>query len=64
MGSASFLIDRKGVIRAVQVRGLYDKNSSNRNARRAYETLQRQIETLLKESGPGAESSGAPAPAQ
>jgi peroxiredoxin len=65
MGSASFLIDRKGVIRAVQMRGLYDKNSSNRNARRAYDLLQRQIETLLKESGPGAESSSAPAgPAQ
>jgi hypothetical protein len=65
MGSASFLIDRKGVIRAVQGRGLYQKNSSNRNARRAYELLHRQIESLLKESGPGADSSGAPAgPAQ
>jgi peroxiredoxin len=55
MGSASFLIDRKGVIRAIQGRGLYDKNSPNRNVRRAYETLQRQIETLLKESGPAAQ---------
>jgi len=65
MGSASFLLDRKGVIRAVQGRGLYDKNSPNRNVRRAYETLQRQIETLLKESGPGAGSPNPPAgPAQ
>ncbi len=65
MGSASFLIDRKGVIRLIQGRGLFDRNSSNRNVRRVYDTLKRQIEALLKESVPGADPSVAPpGPAQ
>ena len=64
MGSASFLIDRKGVIRAIQGHGFYEKDSRNRTARRAYESLVRQIETLLTESAPGAEASNPPGPAQ
>ena len=65
MGSASFLIDRKGVIRLIQGRGRYEKDSRNRDARRAYEGLKRTIEALLQEGGPGGEASGdPPGPAQ
>jgi peroxiredoxin len=65
MGSASFLIDRKGVIRLIQGRGIYEKDSRNRNARREYEGLKRQIEALLQEEPPGGESSdNPPGPAQ
>jgi peroxiredoxin len=60
MGSASFLIDRKGVIRLIQGRGVYEKDSRNRNARRAYEGLTRTIEALLQEDSPGGEASGNP----
>lgn len=56
MDAAAFVIDRKGVIRSIQPGGQYERNSPNRAARRAYESLQRQIEQLLKESAP------APAP--
>lgn len=52
MDAATFLMDRKGVIRSIQSGGQYEKNSPNRAARRAYESLQRQIEQLLKESAP------------
>ncbi|OFV96241.1 MAG: hypothetical protein A3H28_10250 [Acidobacteria bacterium RIFCSPLOWO2_02_FULL_61_28] len=52
MDAATFLMDRKGVIRAILSGGQYEKGSPNRNARRAYESLQRQIENLLKESAP------------
>jgi len=61
MGAAAFLIDRKGVIRFIQGRGLYERNSPNRAVRREYETLQRLIEQLLKENAPGSEPSNAPA---
>jgi len=65
MGSASFLIDRKGVIRVILGRGLYEKDSRNRSARREYEGLKRQIEALLQEEAPGGEASGdPPGPAQ
>jgi peroxiredoxin len=65
MGSASFLIDRKGVIRLIQGRGLYEKDSRNRNARREYEGLKRLIEALLQEKAPGGEAaSDPPGPAQ
>lgn len=65
MGSASFLIDRKGVIRLIQGRSLYEKDSRNRNARREYEGLKRLIEALLHEEAPGGEASGdPPGPAQ
>lgn len=60
MGSASFLIDRKGVIRLVQGRGLYQKDSRNRDARRAYEGLKQQIEALLQEEAPGGEAPSDP----
>ena len=52
MDAAAFVIDRKGVIRSIQPGGQYERNSPNRAARRAYESLQRQIEQLLKESAP------------
>ena len=55
MGSAAFLIDRKGVIRFIQGRGLYEKDSPNRAVRREYEALQRVIEQLLKENVPASE---------
>ena len=46
--AATFLIDRKGIIRHVQPDGLYDNNSSNRSLRKEYSKLQKQIEGLLK----------------
>ena len=66
MGSASFLIDRKGVIRLIQGRGLYEKDSRNRNARREYEGLKRLIEALLQEEAPVQEEAPGdpPGPAQ
>jgi len=65
MGSASFLIDRKGVIRLIQGRGVYEKDSRNRTARREYEGLKRTIEALLQEDAPGGgASSNPPGPAQ
>ena len=60
MGAAAFLIDRKGVIRFIQVRGLYEKDSPNRAVRREYETMQRLIEQLLKENVPASEPSSTP----
>lgn len=60
MGAAAFLIDRKGVIRLIQGRGLYEKDSPNRGVRREYETMQRQIEQLLKENVPASEPPNAP----
>ena len=60
MDAATFLMDRKGVIRAILSGGQYEKDSSNRNARRAYESLQRQIEQLLKESAPAPRAPTAP----
>ncbi|MGH9783589.1 MAG: hypothetical protein ACRD88_05340, partial [Terriglobia bacterium] len=60
MGAAAFLIDRKGVIRFIQGRGLYEKGSPNRAVRREYETMQRLIEQLLKESVPASEPPTAP----
>jgi len=60
MGSAAFLIDRKGVIRFIQGRGLYEKDSPNRVVRREYETMQRLIEQLLKENVPASEPANAP----
>lgn len=60
MGSAAFLIDRKGVIRFIQGRGLYAKDSPNRAVRREYETMQRVIEQLLKENVPASEPPNAP----
>ena len=60
MGAAAFLIDRKGVIRFIQGRGVYEKNSRNRAVRREYETMQRLIEQLLKENVPAPEPSNTP----
>jgi peroxiredoxin len=57
--SATFLIDRKGIIRYIQPDGQYDKNSPNRAARREYSKLEKEIETLLNSDeatgGPTAE---------
>lgn len=50
MTAATFLIDRKGVIRYIQPDGQYEKKSPNRAARREYEKLQAAIEKLLKET--------------
>ena len=61
MDAATFLIDRKGVIRTIQSVGQYERNSQNRDARRAYESLQRQIEQLLKESAPAPKAPPGPA---
>ena len=52
MTSTTFLIDRQGVIRYIQPNGQYEKSSTNRAARRGYETMQRVIEGLLKETVP------------
>ena len=46
--SATFLIDRKGIIRYIQPDGRYEKNSANRAVRREYAKLEKEIETLLK----------------
>jgi peroxiredoxin len=46
--AATFLIDRKGIIRYIQPDGQYEKNSANRALRREYEKLQKAIEALLK----------------
>ncbi len=47
-GAATFLIDRKGIVRYIQHDGQYEKNSANRTLRREYEKLQKAIETILK----------------
>jgi len=49
---ATFLIDRNGVVRYVQPDGRYEKNSSDRSARRQYENLERMIKTLVAEPPP------------
>ncbi|MCH8267216.1 MAG: redoxin domain-containing protein [Acidobacteria bacterium] len=46
--AATFLIDRQGIIRYIQPDGMYDGKSSRRSMRKAYEKLQKEIETLLK----------------
>jgi alkyl hydroperoxide reductase subunit AhpC len=46
--AATFLIDRKGVIRFVQPDGFYDKESKNRGVRQEYAKLEKEIESLLK----------------
>ncbi|MBI1955693.1 MAG: redoxin domain-containing protein [Acidobacteria bacterium] len=49
MTATTFLIDRKGMIRYVQPDGQYEKNSSNRAARKEFEKLDKQVQSLLKE---------------
>jgi peroxiredoxin len=50
--AATFLIDRQGIIRYVQPDGQYDKNSTDKSARKKYENLEKQIQLLLKEGAP------------
>lgn len=50
MSAATFLIDRKGIIRYVQPDGRYEKNSSNRAVRNEFEKLEKQIQSLLMET--------------
>ena len=47
MTAATFLLDRKGVIRYIQPDGQYEKNSPNRLVRKEYSKLAKEIETLL-----------------
>ena len=51
--ATTFLIDRRGIIRYIQPDGRYDKTSRDRNARREYERMEKQIQALLKEPPPG-----------
>ena len=51
-GAATFLIDRRGIIRYIQPDGRYEKDSRDRVARRAYENLEKQIQLLLQEEPP------------
>ncbi|MBI4478937.1 MAG: redoxin domain-containing protein [Acidobacteria bacterium] len=51
MTAVTFLIDRKGIIRYIQPDGQYEKNSSNRAARKEFEKLDKQVQSLLKEEG-------------
>ena len=50
--TATFLIDRSGVIRYIQPDGRYEKNSRDRKARGEYEKLEKLIQTLLKGTPP------------
>ena len=50
--AATFLIDRRGVIRHIQPDGRYEKDSRDRKARQEYENLEKQIQALLKEPPP------------
>jgi peroxiredoxin len=50
--AATFLIDRRGVIRYIQPDGRYEKGSRDRTARREYENLEKHIQSLLKEPSP------------
>lgn len=50
--SATFLIDRNGVVRYVQPDGRYEKNARDRGTRRQYEEMERIIKTLLAEPLP------------
>lgn len=52
MAATTFLIDRKGMIRYVQPDGQYEKNSANRAARKEFEKLDKQVQSLLKEEEP------------
>lgn len=47
MTAVTFLIDRKGVIRYIQPDGGY--GDANRKGRREFDSLKRQIQTLIKE---------------
>ncbi len=59
------MIDRKGVIRLIQGRGICEKDSENRTARRECEVLKRKIEALLEEGVSDGEAvSNPPVPAQ
>lgn len=51
-GAATFLIDRRGIIRYIQPDGRYEKDSRDRVARRAYENLEKQVQLLLQEEPP------------
>lgn len=46
--ASTFLIDRKGIIRYIQLDGQYNKNSASRAARKEYSRLEKEIESLLK----------------
>jgi peroxiredoxin len=50
--SATFLIDRNGLVRYVQPDGRYDKNAKDRGTRRQYEQLEAAIKRLLAEPPP------------
>lgn len=47
--SATFLIDRNGLVRYVQPDGRYIKDSKDRNTRRQYENLEKKVQALLAE---------------
>lgn len=50
--SATFLIDRNGLVRYVQPDGRYEKNSKDRKTRRQYEEMEKVISALLAEPPP------------
>jgi AhpC/TSA family protein len=49
-GGMTFLVDRKGIIRYIQPDGRYEKNAKDRKSRAAYDTLEKQIQSLLSEA--------------
>ncbi len=60
--AATFLIDRKGVIRYIQPDGKYDKNSRDSYAKKQYEVMEKMVQALIAEPLPDAEEAAPDSP--
>ena len=56
--TATFLIDRSGIIRYIQPDGRYEKDSRDRKARGEFEKMEKEIQALLQEPYDAPEDSG------